>query len=206
MQPLVFDKARDFWQLRYKQSGDAVVGRAKEDHRVQTSRIVGHLKRVIPVGTYYERGLDFGSGWGRMLPYLSELCGHVWAADIVPVALDRLTNQINSNVTPCLLQWPYQIPALTGSFDLLFSCLVLQHITSDEFFNHAACELRRVMKPGSTILLIDNAVDQAHHVKSRTPEVLAQALGLEPSYKAEKITINQRPNDHWLIQGRRCND
>lgn len=205
MQPPVFDKAKEFWELRYRQSGDGVVGRAKEDHRLQTAKLMAHVRTAIPAGTYFEKGLDFGSGWGRMLPFLSEICGHVWAADIVPAALDRL-KQINTNITPCLIGWPYQIPAVTASFDLLFSCLVLQHITSEEFFHHATCELRRVMKPGSTILLIDNAVDQAYHVKSRAPEVLAAALGMEPGYKAEKITINSRLNDHWLILGRRKND
>lgn len=206
MELQTFDKHQQFWQQRYQQSGDAVVGRVKEDHKAQTARIMHALGTVLPASSYFERGLDFGSGWGRMLPWLTSVCGHVWAADIVPSALDRLTGKTNQPVTPMLMRWPYQIPSVTGSFDLLLCCLVLQHITSDEFFNHAACELRRVMKPGSTIVLIDNAVDQAYHVKSRTPEVLAGALGMEPGYKAEKITINQRANDHWLIKGVRKHD
>lgn len=205
MEPQAFDKHQAFWQMRYQQSGDAVVGRAKEDHRVQTGRIMTKLNAEVPRDSYFARGLDFGSGWGRMLPWMTEVCGHVWAADIVPTALDRLQGKVNSTVTPILLTWPYQIPALTGSFNLLLCCLVLQHLTGDEFFNHTTCELRRVMQPGSAIILIDNAVDQAHHVKSRTPEILAQALCMEPGYKAEKITINQRANDHWFIKGVRAN-
>ena len=204
MDAKVFDDAKSMWELRYRQSGDAVVGRVQEDHKAQTARILSHLKRVIPLGSYYARGLDFGSGWGRMLPWLCDICGHVWACDIVPQALDRFAQLTNNNVTPCLLQWPYQIPAVTASFDLVFSSLVLQHITNEDFFRHATLELKRVAKPGATVVVIDNAVDQAYHVRSRTPEVLAAALGLQAGYLAEKITINQRPNDHWLIVGKRA--
>lgn len=200
MEQQQFNTMKQFWSSRFATQGESTVGHVREDHRLQAMRIEQLLRRIFPANAYYARGLDFGSGFGRMVPFLSEFCGHVWACDIVPNVLDQAATKA-PNVTPCLLEWPYRLPMRDGSMDFLLACLVLQHIVDDKFFESATSELRRVLKPGATVVLIDNAQDKAYHVKSRTPDQLGNALGLQPGWRVEKITINTRPNDHWLIHG-----
>jgi ubiquinone/menaquinone biosynthesis C-methylase UbiE len=190
-----------FWTDRYARRGVGVVGRENEDHRIQTQRIIDALKPYLD-GAYFENGLDFGTGWGRLLPYLINTCGHVWAIDIVPKAIELLVTNQPQYCTPILIQNDYELPMRDGSMDLIFVSLVLQHIVDDALFNKATHELRRVARKEATIVIIDNAVDKAYHVRSRSAADLAQALGLN-NYLSEKITINARPNDHWLIVGKR---
>lgn len=200
MEQKTLQSMKRFWDARYAQRGEGVVGRANENHHEQTQRIITELNQVMPKGVYFPLALDFGSGWGRMLPYLSELAGHIYAVDLVSSALTAAAEKI-PNVTPYLIDTSYDIPVKDKTFDLLFSCLVLQHIVDEQLFQAATREIRRTLKPGATVILLDNAVDQAYHVKSRSVEQLSLALDLQPGFVAKKITINKRPEDHWLIKG-----
>lgn len=157
---------------------------------------------MIDPSSVFPLGLDFGSGWGRFLPFLSEICGHVYAVDVVPSAIASAYEKI-PNVTTHVIDNSYELPVKEKTFDLLFCCLVLQHIVDDRLFVAATQELKRVTKPGAKVIIIDNAIDQAHHVKSRPAEQLGSALDLQPGFNVEKITINERPSDHWLIVGTR---
>lgn len=200
MEQKTLQSMKRFWDARYAQRGEGVVGHAHENHHEQTQKIIVELDQVIPKGSFYPLALDFGSGWGRMLPYLSEIAGHVYAVDLVASALTTAAEKI-PNVTTYTIDTSYDLPVKNDTFDLLFSSLVLQHIVDEHLFQAATRELKRVLKPGATVILLDNAIDQAYHVKSRSAEALSSALDLQPGWTAKKVTINKRPEDHWLIKG-----
>lgn len=195
-----FSNWQSYWAGRYQKQGEQFVGKAGEDYRLQTSRLEDLLRQKFTPECFYENAVDFGCGWGRMLPFLANYCGHIWAADIVPAMLEQARLQ-GLNITTWCSAWPYKFPAKDGQIDLLFSAFVLQHIVDEGIFAVVTAELKRILRPGARILLIDNAQDKAKHVKARGPEVLAGLLGMREGWKAVKVTVNRRPNDHWLIDG-----
>jgi ubiquinone/menaquinone biosynthesis C-methylase UbiE len=197
---LKFGRMEEFWRGKAAQSGDRYVGRLKEDHTLQQKRIESILRtRLLPTD-YFENALDFGCGWGRFIPFFAQFCGHIWAVDLLKDMVKKAAEQAPC-VTAVQSKYPFKLPGKGARFDLLWGCLVFQHMTDDDIFNVSTKEISRVLKPGARVLVIDNAVDKAYHVKPRGVERLATALGLKPGYHASKVTINQRPDDHWLIDG-----
>jgi hypothetical protein len=71
----------------------------------------------------------------------------------------------------------------------------------DDVFSDTVNEVLRVTSPGSRIMIIDNAVDRAAHVRSRTAEELRSAFKLSTMSVVRRVTVNKRENDHWLIDG-----
>lgn len=165
---------------------------------MQTRKIESLLLRAISPESYFQDGIDFGCGYGRFIPTLSHWCGHIWGIDLLDNMLDRAQSAA-PNVTIVPSTWPasFAVPPA----DFLWAGLVIQHIVDDKIYQATMAELRRVLKPGARVILLDNAVDVAPHVKPRGPEMLARDLGLRPGWKADKVTINKRPNDHWFVDG-----
>jgi ubiquinone/menaquinone biosynthesis C-methylase UbiE len=195
-----FGRMEEFWRIKFAQYGDRYVGRIKEDHTLQQKRIESILMTRLRSQDYFEKALDFGCGWGRFIPFFSQFCGHIWAVDLVKEMVDKAAQKA-PNVTAIQSKHPFKLPGKESRFDLLWSCFVFQHITDDEVFDVTTKELRRVLKSGARVIIIDNAVDHASHVKPRSVERLAEALELKPTYYASKVTVNQRADDHWLIDG-----
>lgn len=195
-----FAEHRAFWEKTVAQRGDGYVGRNGESHKLQQKRIEDLLRSRLNPNMLYQDMIDFGCGWGRFIPFWAQFAGHVWAVDMLPDLLRRAKQQAPTVSTVCS-QWPFQIPMKKPRIDLLWACLVFQHIVDDEIFVGTLTELSRVLQPGARVLIIDNAVDQAPHVKPRGPAVIAKGLGLRGGWSADKVTINNRPQDHWLLDG-----
>jgi len=193
-------KTRQFWEAKMARQGPSYVGRRGEDHNRQGQRIEQLYWDRVGMGAYFPDALDFGCGYGRFLSILSASCGHVWAVDMLESMLEHVRGAF-PNVTAITAAWPPKLLNHDNSMDLLWGCLVFQHITDDALFEATTKELSRLLKPGARIIIIDNAVDQAPHVKPRGPEAIMKALNAKVDH-AEKVTINKRPEDHWLIDGR----
>jgi ubiquinone/menaquinone biosynthesis C-methylase UbiE len=79
------------------------------------------------------RALDFGCGRGRMSIPLAERCEHVYGLDVVPGVLREAdTHAKRMNVGN--VEWlpAERLPELSGSYDLVVSFWVFQHIPSRE--------------------------------------------------------------------------
>ncbi len=195
-----FNDLRSFWEKTVARRGDGYVGRQGESHRLQQKRIEDLLRTRLNPNMLYQDMIDFGCGWGRFIPFWAQFAGHIWAVDLLDDMLRRAKQEAPTVSTVCS-QWPFRIPMKTPRVDLLWACLVFQHICDDAIFEGTLAELGRVLKPGARVLIIDNAVDQAPHVKPRGPEAIATRLGLRPGWSADKVTINNRPHDHWFLDG-----
>jgi SAM-dependent methyltransferase len=193
------EKLELFWTGRSRR-GETYVGHVHQNYRLQQQAIESLLRVRLKPDDYFTNGMDFGCGYGRFIPLLSLFCGHVWAVDLLPDMLERASKQA-SNVTPIRSAWPFRFPARGPSMDFVWACLVFQHIVDEDLFQKTAEELRRVIKPGARVLILDNAMDKAPHVKPRGEGALAAALGLQAGYWSERVTINQRPKDHILLDG-----
>jgi SAM-dependent methyltransferase len=195
-----FMRMLNFWMNKVSERGDGYVGRVGEGHDLQRQKIEDILRTKFDKDTFYYDAMDFGCGWGRFEPFLSDFCGHIWAVDLLEDMVQRASS-VAPLVTPFRMSYPVSFPLSKPKFDLLWACLVFQHITDESLFEDTLNEIRRVLKPGARILILDNAKDRAPHVRPRDPQRFAQLLGMQPGWQHSLVTINNRPQDHWMIDG-----
>ena len=107
--------------------------------------------------------LDLGCGEGRFLDWLSSELPGVSLCGVDPVApTDRESIRVGS---------AYELDFPAGSFDVVFTCFVLQHVSDlDRVFS----EVRRVLKPGGLFIVVDRHRHSArgllmpwHEIKGR---------------------------------------
>lgn len=98
--------------------------------------------------------LDLGCGIGRVARYVAPRCETLWAVDVSQRMLDlargRLSEHRNICYTLCDDTRFAEVPS--GSVDLAYSLLVLQHLEREDAFLLLE-ELRRVIKPSGTVVL-----------------------------------------------------
>lgn len=120
--------------------------------------------RLMP---YYDRDsvvLDLGCGIGRVARYVAPECRQLYAVDVSARMLELASERMRSfdNVTYVLGQdvaFP-QVPS--GSVDLAYSLLVLQHVEREDAFLLLE-ELRRVVKPtGAVVLTFPNLLSDVY--------------------------------------------
>lgn len=190
MSNLIYSEAqREFWKKRFMTRFEDVV---------QTSRVTSLLRSAMTVNQSYRSGVDLGCGSGRFLPLIAAVCQHVWAVDIVPDVEAAVAARAR-NVSVWIPQ-NNEDGLPDGPHDFLFAAFMFQHVTEDGVFKGLTNELKRVLAPGARVFILDNAKDKAPHLQVREPGVLAQALGLK-KWDSKLVTINQRPADHWWIEG-----
>lgn len=192
------DLDSSYWINRYKKQGQNYVSLAgannyERQKRIITKAVAPHLAKGFP------RALDFGSGVGRFQEMLNRYAKKVTAIDWVFDALSSLKLQFPSTEIVRFESLPFEFKPL--SFDLVWSCMVLQHIVHPERFRKTARGLCEAAAPGATFLLVENRADKAPHVERRSAEDYTKALGIE-LILAEPLSVD-RPGSHWLIKGRR---
>ena len=192
------DIASSYWRKRYEKQGQNYVSLVGANNYDRKKRIIS--KAVAPhLAKGFSNALDFGAGVGRFQEMLTRNAEKVTALDWVFDALDALKIKFPSTEIARFESLPFELEPL--SFDLVWSCMVLQHIVCPERFRNTACGLFDLAAPGATFLLIENRADNAPHVERRSAEDYAKALGVELII-AEPLTIDH-PGSHWLIKGRR---
>lgn len=199
----VFAKWAGYWADRSGKQGNRFTARNGGDPYVQQLRIEALLMDRLTGKDRWREALDFGCGWGRLVPALTRWTDHVWAVDVVS-ALAEQAGGTAPNVTPLTAEWPFRLPMRSPRIGLLWAGQVFQHIIDEGIFKAVAGELGRVLLPGARVLVLDNAEDRAPHVKPRGAERLAAALGLASGWWAAKVTVDRRPMDHWLLDGHKA--
>jgi ubiquinone/menaquinone biosynthesis C-methylase UbiE len=98
--------------------------------------------------------LDLGCGSGRVARYIAPFCATLWAVDastrMLEFAKDRLGAFHNVRYAKCDDVTIPDVP--TGSVDLAYSLLVLQHLEREDAFLLLR-ELRRVTKPTGVVVV-----------------------------------------------------
>jgi ubiquinone/menaquinone biosynthesis C-methylase UbiE len=124
---------------------------------MQVAAIWPHLLAALD-GTE-ARALDFGCGYGRWTPQLADLVGSALGVDPTPELLAHAEATRPIGTRGRLEYAAYvrgHIPAPDASFDVLWSCMVLSTILEERMFQATLLELRRVMRRGGLVCLIDN--------------------------------------------------
>ena len=122
--------------------------------------------------------LDFGCGVGRFsAPIARHLGRRVIGIDVSPTNLEAARQACRGLPFQGMLVQagePLALPLEADSVDVLWTCTVLQHIP-DQSFDRTITELRRVLRPGALVVLIENT---HRHVArtSRSGHVVFRAL------------------------------
>ena len=157
-----------WWQRRARRRGARAVVNLQH-HNV--AEITAYQKSVLyPLFNAERRGdersiLDFGCGTGRFTPDLADLTGaHVVGVD--PIAQLIALAPSHPNVEYRLLKRG-TIPAADHEFDIVWICLVLIGITDEHALTRAIAEIRRVLRPGGLVFLVENTHQRGnlpHHI------------------------------------------
>jgi ubiquinone/menaquinone biosynthesis C-methylase UbiE len=114
----------------------------------------GDAARLEPFLGPEQTVLDLGCGIGRVALHVAPRCARLWAVDVSPrmleLARERMSGHANVSYALCR---DVEIPDVpTGSVDLAYSFLVLQHLEREDAFLLLE-ELHRVVRPGGVVVL-----------------------------------------------------
>lgn len=133
--------------------------------------LVGHVLRTRKFDvTRFGSILDVGSGAGQVLRHLMATARHdcrLVATDLSSGMLRRARTRIRSDRPVYLAADLTQLPFADASFDCVTCGFVLEHFTDPR---PALAEIRRVLRPGGSLLLLATEDNLLGAVVSRTWE------------------------------------
>ncbi|MBM4045680.1 MAG: methyltransferase domain-containing protein [Planctomycetes bacterium] len=120
--------------------------------RIESRGEMAHCEYVSLVERYSQPGqslLDVGCGTGVSAHLLSRKGYRVTAMDVSPLFVERARSRASGNLRLCAGD-ALQLPFSDGSFDIVGSFLVIEHITDVE---QGLAEMARVTKPGGIVVI-----------------------------------------------------
>jgi SAM-dependent methyltransferase len=143
-----------FWRDRYDRlGGKRTVGAAGwsesyyEELRLQFEPVAHD---ILARHMHHRRAaLDFGCGIGRWRPLLKRNVANYYATDIV----DRLVPEPDDQFQ---LIEDHHIPFCDAKFDLIFTCVVLQHVTDETLLHHYLEQFRTRLQASGILMLTEN--------------------------------------------------
>lgn len=103
--------------------------------------------------------LDIATGGGHVTKRLSPHVAHIFATDLTRGMLEAARNHLSQHCSNVwyLVADAERLPFLGGTFDAVTCRIAAHHFPNPEAFVHEAA---RVLKPGGSLLLIDNIVPE----------------------------------------------
>jgi 2-polyprenyl-3-methyl-5-hydroxy-6-metoxy-1,4-benzoquinol methylase len=181
----------ELWEMRARHLGVRAVGyyrwdngRFEQETRAWWQRLWPYLERQGPAAG--ARILDFGCGAGRFSTRLDAEGYRVAGVDISPTLLRLASATSQSGLTYLQITPGESLPFADHTFDALWVCTALQHISA-AFFPAAVNELKRILRPQALVLLCENTEQSkgskstTGHVTFRRPETYISAFpGITP--------------------------
>lgn len=141
--------------------------------------------------------LDIGSGVGWVVRQLMDGGWSVTGCDIAPVAVDRLRSELPSIPFHVVDVGTEQLPAASGSVDLVTALDVAYHVVDDAAFDYFLDEVSRVLTATGRFVVSDcfgvEDVVPAEHVRFRASSTW-QAATASAGLTVEEL----RPYFRWL--------
>jgi SAM-dependent methyltransferase len=204
---------KTYWPARYAKEGPLGCARRGMDHAAserQADAFWSHIGPRIPRPC--ARLLDFGCGPGRMRDHVrrelpaAEYHGADMCLEAIRMASDRIAPD---PLTAFVLIPPTGMPQFPdGHFNCVVCCTVLQHLVADDDFALWTKEIARVTRPGGVVVVLDGVGCKASHARSRAPEEVGRALGMElawhPSDPESPIDLKwalvdaESKGSHWV--------
>lgn len=145
---------RSLWGMEKRFSPDVAIGSASFA-RYFVERIEGHIKNTDKV-------LDLGCGTGMYHPLLAPLCGSLTGVELSPKSAEHAAKNaqtFNLDNVSIAVQSSDAMAFPDNHFDAAICLDVLHHVHD---LDGTLAELKRVVKPGGTILIFEpNCVNPA---------------------------------------------
>lgn len=195
------DPARRYWEKRALRHGERSVLNLGHKPGEEAAVTTAQWETLLPMLRAQLRGdervvLDFGCGPGRFTPDLANVIrGKAIGVDPTE-ALIRGARRA-PNVEYHVLRGD-TLPLADASVDVVWACLVLCCIVGDAALERAIAELRRVLRPGGLVFVVENTSLRADlpHIRFRTEQDYVRLLpwaALEPIGEyldlGERITV-----------------
>jgi SAM-dependent methyltransferase len=187
--------AIEYWRERAVRQGPGYVSRGGKNTGDQVRILKPTFKKLLD-GKRFRQGLDYGCGGGRFTPLVANYCDKVLGVDLV----GRFRKDKPKNVKFHKLDYPVDILLADNSVDLVFAIMVFQHITGAKWFDEVTTEIRRVLAPGATVLIVDDVTATAGHMRPRSRKELCDALGVKTALNEVELSID-KSGTHQLIFG-----
>lgn len=193
-----------YWEQRYSDMSDErIVGRidwSKEDYYKElnrwTSIIEPNIKQMKKEAIASDTVLDIGCGIGRWVPLLTKYFTNYYGCDITDNAIDKTQKSIeNTGLNYKLAKVINDVlPFKNIKFDLIWTCVVLQHIVDNKLLEYYAQQMSNMTKERGYLLITENIANckNSHYMMFRKEEVyveLFNSAGFElvrSSYIQEK--------------------
>jgi ubiquinone/menaquinone biosynthesis C-methylase UbiE len=188
----MFAETLKYWTKRKKTFGDKSVGNVAEDHVKQGAAIGMELTKLLG-DRFWMHGLDYGCGWGRITPYLTPHCGHLWALDLFSDWTDRV-NATAPTVTASTISG-YKLPFPDRTFDVVFDIMTLQSVNEKDR-EQAAGELARVTEVGGTIFTLCK-----QEIARADDSAIVKWLDVRDDLWCNLDTIDKKRELYCLIRG-----
>lgn len=150
---------KEFWNKRYHLDiGEKVVGNRNWSNERYAIESKDFVKKVFPIleGLKINNVLDFGCGIGRWTELLVKCSQKYYGIDLTEYA-----------ISVCKKQYPDQsfqvfdgdkIPFEDTNFDLIFTCVVLQHVVDDERLEQYIDQFYNRLNDEGYILICENII------------------------------------------------
>ena len=153
-----------------------------DEGRAHVAHVIATVQRVIAADFTPRRALDFGCGVGRVAIPLAELDGidSVVGVDIAPAMLEEAARNCPAPLRErlSLVLSDVDLSRVTGRFDLVHSCIVLQHIPPARGLPLLAGLLDHVEPDGVAVI-------QIHYARNTRDAVLGRRSPLRRA--AERV-------------------
>ena len=141
----------------------------------------------------WRHGAEFGCGYGRMAPVLTEFCtiANAYERDqeLAGIAQQAIGEMVQVRRVESL-EHVTSVP--DGGFDLILTYTVLQHMPDDECLRVMA-EIKRVRDPGGILVCVeDTHGDRSGNVWPRLPEKYREMLGMDLIMQRPRIIEDNR--------------
>ncbi len=183
----------DYWKKRYAKNGDAAValGSCSKSYRAQIPKLTRAADQLDLTGGGHS--VDFGSGVGRFIPYLTNRYERVTAIELASYGRERIGEHYPEvDVHETTMDIP------DDSVDLIWAALVLQHIVDDGEYLDVVNELRRIAKPGARLAIVESVNSKARHSISREPADHLDAFNCGGWWQVVDIDSDC---SHYIISG-----
>ena len=170
--PPPFD-ARTYFEARYAAEGEygtaCTKGSTAHDYWQRTAEDWFHVRDLVECWAPTHM-LDYGCGVGRMVPHLMSVAQRYTGMDISPYALAHAKAGFgNSDVE--FSDAAELSKTASDTFDLIWTCTVLQHVVDPEEVTDLLSQFRRVLRPGGHLLITEAMGDietPYPHIRFRT--------------------------------------
>ena len=158
-----FNTNLDYWINRYTEmNGKNVVGRRdwndeqfNEENAKWASKISPFLDQIQPT-----KILDFGCGIGRWVPLLTSYTKDYFGCDITDFATKLLKETFSEipekNIS---LLDNNNIPFGRNKFDLIWTCVVLQHVIDNNLLEYYLKQFHNRLKKGGHVICTENVLN-----------------------------------------------